>query len=436
MLQIFILLSILFSVICSIIIAKLFKTKKYLIVKPSFWFLLFFHVQIQWSSTIYSMEIFQKLEQPYLFFLLTQILPLLFCFIVQKTYINTAKNIYSRLFQTNKIIPEKDYKFLLTFILVLSAVIVGIFLLNTPLKKTGLFQIFSGGDALDSTIAREESLKNAPAIVRYTYVFFNKVLAIIAVVIITRGLYRNFKSKQWKSFALKLTLILFIAIMSSLSGARSHGIYVLLSSIITILFIVNFEVPILTIAISILVLLFVPVALQINKFHGNFSLENILFTYNEILLRRSIKIPMETGLTWLDYVQRHGIWGINGVSFLKPFTGDNYVNVANYMMNQSSDRLSVDSGLMNTSFIFSYYSYMGYFAIVLYPFLFMLLDVVLKVTRKFNVRLLLPATVLLCLCCINLVNTEYHTILLSYGYLTGLAFLSIMNKRMSKRRLT
>jgi hypothetical protein len=320
--------------------------------------------------------------------------------------------------------------------LVLSAVIVGIFLLNTPLKKTGLFQIFSGGDALDSTIAREESLKNAPAIVRYTYVFFNKVLAIIAVVIITRGLYRNFKSKQWKSFALKLTLILFIAIMSSLSGARSHGIYVLLSSIITILFIVNFEVPILTIAISILVLLFVPVALQINKFHGNFSLENILFTYNEILLRRSIKIPMETGLTWLDYVQRHGIWGINGVSFLKPFTGDNYVNVANYMMNQSSDRLSVDSGLMNTSFIFSYYSYMGYFAIVLYPFLFMLLDVVLKVTRKFNVRLLLPATVLLCLCCINLVNTEYHTILLSYGYLTGLAFLSIMNKRMSKRRLT
>jgi hypothetical protein len=85
MLQIFILLSILFSVICSIIIAKLFKTKKYLIVKPSFWFLLFFHVQIQWSSTIYSMEIFQKLEQPYLFFLLTQILPLLFCFIVQKT---------------------------------------------------------------------------------------------------------------------------------------------------------------------------------------------------------------------------------------------------------------------------------------------------------------------------------------------------------------
>lgn len=435
MLQIFILLSILFSVICSIIISKLFKKKKYLIVKPSFWFLLFFHVQIQWSSTIYSMEIFQKLEQPYLFFFLTQILPLLFCFIVQKTYVKTAKNIYSRLFQTNKIIPEKDYRFLLSFILVLSAVIVGIFLMNTPLKKTGLFQIFSGGDALDSTIAREDSLKNAPGIVRYTYVFFNKVLAIIAVVILTRGLYRNYKNKQWKGFVLKLTLILFLAIMSSLSGARSHGIYVLLSSIITILFIVNFEVPVLTIAISILVLLFVPVALQINKFHGNFSLENILFTYNEILLRRSIKIPMETGLTWLDYVQRHGIWGINGVSFLKPFTGNNYINVANYMMNQSSDRLSVDSGLMNTSFIFSYYSYMGYFAIVLYPFLFILLDIVLKVTRKLNIRLLLPATVLLCLCCINLVNTEYHTILLSYGYLTGLTFLYIMNKRMSKRRL-
>ncbi|MDB5129230.1 MAG: hypothetical protein JWQ85_3462 [Mucilaginibacter sp.] len=436
MLQIFILLSILFSVICSIILVKVFKTKRYLIVKPSFWFLLFFHVQIQWSSTIYSMEIFQRLEQPYLFFALTQVLPLLFCFIVQRTYINTAKNIYSKLYQTNKIIPEKDYKFLLSLIFVLSVAIVGIFLLNTPLKKTGLFQIFSGSDALDSTIAREESLKNAPAVVRYTYVFFNKVLAIIAVVIITRGLYRNFKNKQWKSFALKLTLILFIALMSSLSGARSHGIYVLLSSIITILFIVNFEVPILTIVISILVLLFVPVSLQINKFHGNFSLENILFTYNEILLRRSIKVPMETGLTWLDYVQRHGIWGINGISFLKPFTGDNYVNVANYMMNQSSDRLSVDSGLMNTSFIFSYYSYMGYFAFILYPFLFMLLDISLKVTRKLNIRLLLPATVLLCLCCINLVNTEYHTILLSYGYLTGLVFLSIMNKRMSKRSLT
>ncbi|MES2268134.1 MAG: hypothetical protein V4520_15345 [Bacteroidota bacterium] len=382
------------------------------------------------------MEIFQRLEQPYLFFALTQVLPLLFCNIVQRTYIGTAKNIYSRLFQTNKIIPKKDYKFLLNLIFVLSVVIVGIFLINTPLNKTGLFQIFNGSDALDSTIAREESLKNAPAIVRYTYVFFNKVLAIIAVVIITRGLYRNYKIKQWRNFALKILLILFIAILSSLSGARSHGIYVLLSSIITILFILNFEVPILTIVISVLALLFVPVSLQINKFHGNFSLENILFTYNEILLRRSIKIPMETGLTWLDYVQRHGIWGINGVSFLKPFTGDSYVNVANYMMNQSSDRLSVDSGLMNTSFIFSYYSYMGYYAFILYPFLFILLDISLKVTKKLNIRLLLPATVLLCLCCINLVNTEYHTIFLSYGYLTGLVFLSIVNKRMSKKSLT
>lgn len=429
--EIFFILSILTSSICSFVLYRLYKFKRYLLVKPSFWFLVFFNFQIQWSSTIYSSEIFERLDEPYIFYLLTQILPLGFSFLVQKTFLNSAKNIYIRLLKTNKIIKVKEYDFELKVMFCLSVIIVGIFLLNTPFTKTGLYQTFSGSDALESTLAREESLKNAPGLVRYTYVFFNKVLAVLSVVIISRGAYQNFKARMWTKVFGKVLLIFALAVFSSLSGARSHGVYVLLSAIVTILFLVDFDVPFLTIICTVLGLLFVPVVLQINKFQGNLDLDTILITYEEILLRRSFKIPMETGLNWLKYVEDNGFWGINGISFLKSFSGDNYINVSNFMMNQSSDRLSVDTGLMNTSFIFSYFSYMGYFAFMLYPLLFLLLDTALVYVSKLHYKLTLPAVVLICLCSINLVNTEYHTIFLSYGYLTGVVFLTILSKKYS-----
>lgn len=414
---------------------RIFMRKKHLLVKPSIWFIIFFHIQVQWSSTFYAEEIFEKLSSPYVFFFFTQILPIIFLISVQVFYKKEVKNINNIIGKFDYLANSAQLNRILKILVIFSAGIIVFYLINVPLSKTGLYAIWKGDDALAATQAREDSLKLTSAGVRYTYVFFNKFLALAIVVILAQRMFYYFKNKIRKKAFTQIFLIILTAMFASLSGARSHGAFVLLAAAIGVIFLLRFNVNFLRLFVVGLAMLFLPVYLQIHKFGKAITVDNVLAGYEEILLRRTLKIPMETGLSWVDYVEKNGYWGLRGVSFLSGLSGDTPVEVANFMMNRSPDaNLSVDTGLMNTSFVFSYYCYIGPISILIIPLLVMGLDLSLKLIQRLNPCLVLPAVVTTSMSCINLVSTEYQSIFLSYGFLTGLVFYAILNKRLKRAK--
>lgn len=305
------------------------------------------------------------------------------------------------------------------------------YLMNVPFTKTGLYEILYGNDLALAVTARENSLKLASASVRYSYVFFNKTLALAIAMILVLKIRHLITSGQRKKIAVPALILLLVVFASSFSGARSHGVYVLLVGVSVLIFVAKIKINPVKLSLGVVLLLFIPVSLQLQKFGQEFSIANVLTGYETILVKRTLSVPMQTGLNWIDYVQKYGFWGISGVSFLQEFSTESPKSVSNIMMNFYMERASVATGLMNTSFLFSYYSYFGYFAYLILVPLVLFLDSVLYVIKKFPPGLMVLATTSACLTCINLVNTEYHTIFLSYGFATGLMLYAMIWKTVS-----
>jgi hypothetical protein len=416
------------TVFTSILLTHSLRRKKYMMVKPSFWFIIFLHIQIQWSSVIYAQEIYARLYYPIDFFILTQIFPLLFLLFSRLTFVRESKSIYSSLKEFKFDVYSNYLARIFRICILLSLIIVSYYLLNIPIGKTGLYEIVFGSDVQLATSAREESLKLANASIRYSYVFFNKTLAVAIGMIVVLHIRNLIRIEERRKIVFPVFLLLLTVFAASFSGARSHGVYVLLGSICPLLFVSKTTINPVKIAVGILLLLSIPVALQLQKFNLDFSFDNIISGYDTIILHRTLSVPMQTGLNWLDYVQKYGYWGISGVSFLQGFTTDSPQAVSNIMMNHYNDRLSVESGLMNTSFIFSYYSYFGRISFLILIPLVLALDCVLYYFKRLPIPLMLLATSSTCLSCINLVNTEFHTIFLSYGFASGFFFYLAIRK--------
>jgi len=356
------------------------------------------------------------------FFVLAQVLPLLIASFTNLTYRRESSHIYEALQNFNFEQNNRYFGRIVKACLVVSVPILVYYLFSVPWRKTGLYQSFTGGDAYLAVVAREESLKLTSAYVRYSYVFFNKTLSVIVAMYCVLRMKSAVENGKYSKLIWPFTLLAAMVFLSSLSGARSHGVYVILGSLFPLIVSYRFKFNPVKWILVILVILSIPVVLQLSKFNKEFTIENIALGYETIVFHRTLSVPIFTGIDWVDYVQRHGHWGMGGVSFLKSLSNDNPVVVSNFMMNYYNERASVQTGLMNTSFLFSYYSYFGYVSFLVIVPLVLLLDIVLSVIIKFRpLSLKLVAVCSCCLACINLVNTEYHTIFLSYGYATGMA---------------
>ncbi len=415
-----------------IMIYEMVTKRRHLLVKPSVWCLVFVHLQIQWPAMFFAVDAYERLFHPYDFYFLSQVLPLFIVLVTRFTFNRSSRQIYDALQGFDFVENEMFWKRMVIICVLISTPILLFYFLNVPWRKTGLYQSFAGGDVYLAVVAREESLKLASTGVRYSYVFFNKTLAVIVAMYCVYKVKVLFGYRRFTAAVPVLIILLGVVFLSSLSGARSHGVYVLLGSFMPVIMTTKFKLKPAKWVLSILVVLLIPVVLQLRKFNMGLSLDNILIGYETIVMHRTFSVPVITGVNWIEYVQRHGFWGFKGVSFLQSFTSETPVVVSNYLMNYFNENVSVESGLMNTSVFFSYYSYFGYISYILVPVLILLLDWVLKIVVNLKLVLKLVAVCLCAVCCINLVNTEYHTIFLSYGYATGLLFLVMLNKIMKK----
>jgi len=421
-------LYIIISVITSFLLFYNIAKNRSLLVKPSIWFLFFFNIQIQWSAVYNFVNITKEVKDESIFLVLTQIFPLVMVWICLKSFKQSSKIVWNRIGKVNYSAFLAN-RTIIYWLIILSFIIVSIYLAFVPLAKTGFYNNFKGGDALEATMARENSLKLLPFTwLKYLYVFYQQSIAIIAASLLLLYIIAKYQGKKYFAVILYIVVILFILFGAVLPGERLSGIIILFGMFITFFFQNKAKFNLLKITAVFILILIPAIIIQIKKYNLNIDIDTISSGFQTIVLDRILSVPLKTGITWIAHVENHGYWGVTGIPKLSEMLGYESINIPNLMMNEYFNVGSIDSAYLNTSFVFAYFSYFKWAAL---PFLFFfvyILDYVLLFFKTLKPNLLLPTIITVNISCISLISSDYTTLFLSHGFLTTVILAYYLNK--------
>ncbi len=387
---------------------------RFLFIKPSIIVIIFFHIQIQWAATVNSEYIESYLFDPIVFAILAHGFPLIGLFISFITMRNSALVVWHRItnYSQNYIYRKSNRAIFLLFACVLFVTLW--YLSYVPISKTGLFSIFF--DPMSSDQAREESLKLIPNVqLKYAFTFLQSTFSPLLAVLTTLFIVYSFKRKFMVHVAFGIILLFGVLISVSLPGARAPAAVVILSIIWAFFLKKGMAIQPLQIIIAFVVVLLVPIMLTILGSGHEISFSIFLQYLTDSIFYRVFADPMITALWHIQYVQQSGYFGIAAIPKLAYLCGLDPINVANLIhLEHFPD--AATSGLSNTCYVFSYYSYFGFSSIVFSLFGLWFLDLSVLVYKKLNDFILLSCVSAVSVACISFVSADYTTVILTFGF--------------------
>lgn len=381
---------------------------RYLLVKPSIATILFFTVTIQFAATVSAARIQSYLPEPLHFLLLAHGFPLIGLFGSLLFQRDTASFLFKRI-ENYDFKQDKSVIKMLWFI---TALITVAYLAEVPLRSTGLYAIIT--DPISSAQAREDSLKLIDNIfVRYSYMFLMSVVApLLAIMIYYQASYQ----KKFRNTMSAVIQIIFILILVSFSGARSAAANIILAIVIAYFLKNKFKFNAYKILIGTFIVLLIPTILSILREGKETNIELIVQYMMTSIFERMVFIPMATGLDHVHYAQTNGLIYAAGIPKLANLLGIKVINLANVIYLTYSS-FSLESGIANTSFVFSYYAMFG---IAILPILLLLLwslDLCLPLLKKMKAQVLLPTIACSILISKSFTASDFTTALITHGFL-------------------
>ena len=183
------------SLITSItLIFSMWKDRS-LLIKPTFFFVLSFNVMIQWGATIEFEEMNDYLPEPFVFFLLTQLFPVICLLIALNTRRNEARGVWFRLQNPSE--TDRKQRVRIGWTLAVSIVAASIYYFAiVPFRGTGLYAILY--DPTIADLARANSMTEVPdPILRYSFSVLTSTLAPISAVVLGSSIGRSFKMHNY-----------------------------------------------------------------------------------------------------------------------------------------------------------------------------------------------------------------------------------------------
>jgi hypothetical protein len=426
-------LNFILSALTSFFLIRMVLKKKYLLVRPSIWFLVFFNVQIQWSTVVNANYIYENLHSTRAILLLTQVFPLVTLLVVMRLFVPATIKTWEKVVDSSRRDYTKSYTTLLVIFVPVCLAILFVYLIYVPFTKTGLYFIVVGSDALAASFARENSLKLLPnEWLKYAYQFYSRFLAVFVASILTIIAINLFRKRKTFFIPLLLLSVFIILIGASLPGARGTGAKIILSLFLTFFLQNRLRIKGVWLVLGFFAVLMPSVFIQLLKYDAGFGFWQIFEGFN-VLLERVMFVPLKSGIQWLSYTDLYGFWGVQGIPKLAVFLGKEPVNVPNFLMNYYTTSV-IDSGFLTTSFVFSYYCFFGLLVIPVYVFLIIFIDFWVFLYARLATPLVVPAIVSLNAASINLIGSDYLTMFLTYGFLTGAIFIALTSSLLVGRK--
>ena len=405
---------------------------RYLFVKPSMIFTLFFHVQIQWPSALYWAKIAGNLTNPLAYFILSQIFPLLL--VAGSIFIGRriSRQVYDRVVN----LPRSSYGEAFLPILplaLISLTILAWYLTTVPWEKMGLHAIIY--DPGNAKLAREYSLKLLTnKYLKYAVSIFNSSLAPVLACLIGIKVLDNWQHKKYPSLGLCLVCLAPILMAVSLSGARGPSAMILLAVFFLILLIKGLPLQPVRIVLVLALILAAPGLVELLRGGGAFNPAEMRLRY-VVIIERAMGYGMTQDAQWhIEYVTKYGYWGIAGIEKLAPLFGVQPVDIMNVVGKVYTDTSLLTSVSANASMIFIYYACFGLIAVPLCLLLAWLLDGTLYIYRQME-TVMLPVAIAACgISVVNLAHTAYTTIFITHGFLIILIMCFVCDKFIVKLR--
>lgn len=414
----------LLAVFCAIFYASV-VLRPHLLVKPSMWFLGIFHISVQIAATVNAALIYQTLDSPSHFLLLTHILPLLILAWSLTTFNRTAETTWRRRRALYTHIDESLGR-AIPLGLVVMAIALSVYFAYVPVRQTGLYLMLVGADAQSVALAREDSLKLVQSpLVRYLYLYHASVLTPLLAAFISILLVVNFRRRKFVKVAISAVGILFLIAMTAWSGARLFPAIAMLIVVATLIFLKLGRIKWAYVPLGVVAVLLPALLIQVLRTDQEITLTVLFSAFSETIFNRIFFIPMHTGLQWVTHVQENGYWGLGGFARIAHWVGVEPINVPNFMMTYYGGS-SIASGYMNTSFVFAYYSYFG---LAVFPFLVLgvaSLDFALYVYRRIRPAFMVPGIAVVNAAVLTLISSEFTRLFLTSGFATAIVTLVIL----------
>lgn len=432
--ELYLIANLVFFLLTGLLLWILVKKMPYMLVKPSFIFLMINYCFIQFPSVFYAPITYSRLETYWDYFILSQIFPLATLAISLLCFNKTALEIWDRL----NIQPFRfNGRVGVLYILIGLAIGAG-YLMYVGITKTGVYAILF--DPTNSTMAREESLKLLNSqMIKYAYALLCSAIAPVAAAMFALQTQVFWKQKK---IALAATMAFFVIIcfvLISFPGHRWGPLVILLTIFMAFGYQERFKFFKLSQLLFLVVILFSITAIISFKREGvdisQVDIFEYLFGLNDgddlakgdgglfwVVFGRVFVIPMKVGWDYLSYVEKYGYWGVAAIPKLAALFGIESIDVSNLMcMYIYPDSLFRWSGTYPAGFIYSYYSYFGINGALLSLISIVLLDALVLSYRYLKPAILVPVLATVSVAAISLTGCDFTTALISQGILSSVA---------------
>jgi hypothetical protein len=410
----FVLLNWTFCLATAAVLLVIILEYRYLLLKPSVIVLLLFHLRIQWAATFQAAVIEKFLPNPSAFLVLAQGFPLLGILVAYFMAHRSAKELSERI-QANSA-DGLNLKGTIAALLTIIVIISILYFREVPFAQTGLYSIITNPAASAET--RESSLKLiSNPYVRYSYSFLvNAFAPMLAVLLLLFWEQERRRKNRFLSLS-AILVFAYLLFMVSLTGARAPAATLLLTIFLALYLKRGLPLRFSYVVVGFLLILIPPVILTILR-EGQVINLGLFFQYfRGSIFQRLFVIPMEVGLYHVHYAQTHGLFGIAAIPRLAALAGIQPVNVAN-LIYSTYYNYPLASGIANTSYVFSYYSYFGILSFFFSLGGLWVLDSTLWILKKIrNTSILLACLAALLTSSLAFVSADYTIVLLTNGFL-------------------
>lgn len=417
------------SLATTLYLIYIFRKKKFCFLKPSILFIMFFNIILQWPSVFYYEEITELLSSSLFGFIAVfSLVPIIVLYVSSSFFFRSVLTIYENIGNPASVTSGVKY-------CLMAGIFAGfiIYLDNVPIMETGLMAILRGESSQMIGLMREESLKVLPALQRYCFVLVVKVLCPL-IVMTTINEYIAYKKNSGKKLSLFAQMIFFITvtvIISSISGARSIAANIFLCIIFYLIFsnklILKHNLFLKVVSYMVIILSVVTI-LEYLRSDSKYWVDAI-----ENITNRIFAGTLFPGIFTISLTENYGNWGVGAIPILRDILGVQPIPVANIVANSVFPDSSIKTGLLNASFMMTYYSYLGLIALPLNIVLVLMLDVIpWFIGKLIRPELYCYAVVLYSAPMFTLTMVDYTIIFMSGGILFMILILMAIPKESVK----
>lgn len=423
------------ALLVSVYFVYIYLKHRHLFVKPSCILLLYSNVFYQWPLALFSEHYYYFFVEPYDVVLLLHSYVFFGIVLSSLFYNNRSKIIWAKLVNQTSTLTISSYNVVIIVLMLVNIILLSIYLYYVPFYESGLYVIIT--EPMLAAIAREDSFKLLEnPLPRYSYSLLFAVFAplLAGVAVVRLWLISKSNKKRYLDIFFSIIQIFAVAVIMTLTGARSGLVYLLLLVVLTVTVINKLEMPVRRMFLYLVIFIVAGIMLSFLR-EGITLIESIplLLEYSGYIVKRMFYVPFDVGSWYVHHAQLEGTFGVVGFPRIAELLGMSSVNIPNLIGTKYGD-YSLDTVSASAGYLFTMFSYIGWLSILFNLLGLHLIDIILMPMSRLNVALLLPLIALSYLITLKFIQSDYTVVWLTHGYGALIVMMFIVAKCIRSKR--